>query len=109
MAYCTDCGTKAVEGAKYCYECGGKITDAIAAEAIPDRVYTVKSALDEFFRGAISESKLRDLIRQGKIPHSRLGTRVLLRDQALREWLIKQEQISAGAAYPTRRERIHIV
>ena len=107
MVYCTECGTKAVDDAKYCYVCGSAITDAAAEKEAPERVYTVKTALEEFFRGAISESKLRDLIRQKKIPHIRLGARVLLRDKALRDWLVTQEQISTAAIYPMRRERVY--
>jgi hypothetical protein len=67
--YCQECGTQAAnELAKFCAECGRKLPSATDVEDRPKKVYTVKGALTEYFQGTISESKLRDWIRQGLIP-----------------------------------------
>lgn len=90
--YCHGCGTKAYEAAKFCAECGCKLSDSVAPiEGNAQRVYTVKAALKDYFQGAIGETKLRDIIRKGKIPHTRIGTRIILREEALDKWIAEQE------------------
>ena len=34
MAFCTECGHQLVDGAKFCYECGTKVNEAIAADTV---------------------------------------------------------------------------
>lgn len=89
--YCHECGTKADETAKFCSECGCKLSDSETIEGKSRRVYTVKKALEEYFQGTIGETKLRDIIRQGKIPHTRIGVRIILREEALDKWIAEQE------------------
>ena len=59
-----------------------------------DRVYTIKTALAEYFQGALGETKLRQAIREGKIPHIRVDARILLRKSALDAWAAEQERQS---------------
>ena len=59
-----------------------------------DKIYTVKTALDEYFQGALGETKLRELLRTGEIPHARAGARILIRKKALDAWLLSQESSS---------------
>jgi excisionase family DNA binding protein len=39
-----------------------------------------------------SEFKLRDMVRLKKIPHYRIGSRILFRKVAIDEWIAAQEQ-----------------
>lgn len=54
-------------------------------------VYTVQSALTDYFRGSISEWLLRRVLRSGELPHFRIGGRILLTEEALDAWVSKQE------------------
>jgi len=53
---------------------------------------TVKEALEEVFENSISEYKLRAMLREGKIPHVKIGSKYLLRRDTLLAWMSKQEQ-----------------
>lgn len=59
-----------------------------------ERVFTVKTALTDYFQGTIGETKLREWIRRGKIPHIRIGGKIILREGTLDAWFEEQEQIS---------------
>ncbi len=59
------------------------------------RVYTVKTALCDYFQGALGETKLRELLRSGEILHTRAGAKILIREEALDNWMTTQEQKSA--------------
>jgi len=91
--YYQECGTKLPDTANFCPECGRKMLKPGKVDQ-PRHVYTVATALTEYFQGAIGESKLREAIRQGKIPHSRIGARIILREESLDAWLSEQEQRS---------------
>lgn len=65
---------------------------------MPGRIYTVKTALAEYFQGNLGETKLRELIRTGEIPHTRVGVKILLREESLDNWMAAQEQKSAPRA-----------
>lgn len=68
-----------------------------------DRKFTVKTALTDYFQGTIGETKLREAIRRGEIPHIRIGTKIILREAALDAWMAEQERISAAKnKYPLR-------
>lgn len=62
---------------------------------MPGRVYTVKTALSDYFQNALGETKLRELLRTGEILHTRAGTKILIREEALDNWMAAQEQKSA--------------
>jgi hypothetical protein len=67
-----------------------------------DRKFTVQTALRDYFQGTIGEAKLRQEIRAGYIPHTRVGARIILREAALNAWMEEQEEKSVVAAgrYP---------
>jgi|GEM_PF-1570670 len=95
--YCQECGTKANENAKFCSECGRKLFQAgNSCEDLPSRVFTVQTVIEDFFQGAIKETKLREMVRKGLIPHTRIDKRILFREEALNKWMEEQEQISVG-------------
>ena len=90
------CGNHAPEGAKFCPDCGFKLPATLKQgdEYKPDRVYTVATALTDYFQGTIGEAKLRQEIRKGRIPHVRIGTKIILRKMALDAWAAEQERQS---------------
>ncbi|MCK9327361.1 MAG: helix-turn-helix domain-containing protein [Bacteroidales bacterium] len=59
-----------------------------------DRKFTVRTALDEYFQGTIGETKFREAIRKGQIPHFRVGTKIILRQASLDKWVAEQEELS---------------
>ncbi|GAB6178996.1 hypothetical protein JCM14036_03150 [Desulfotomaculum defluvii] len=90
--YCQECGTRMPENAKFCLECGSKLAElGNFLDDKPKRIYTVQTALKEYFQGTIGETKLRSAIRQGQIPHVRVGVKILLREEALDKWMAAQE------------------
>ena len=50
-------------------------------------VMTAKQAAHEYFGGTVSYWKLLDLAKSGKIPHVRVGGRVIFRRAVLDEWM----------------------
>ncbi|MFV9566963.1 helix-turn-helix domain-containing protein [Thermoanaerobacter mathranii] len=50
------------------------------------KILTVKQAAQEFFDSTLSEGMIYILVRQKKIPHVRVGRRILLDEDALRQW-----------------------
>jgi len=60
------------------------------------RVFTIKTVLSDYFQGAIGETKLREAIRQGKIPCAYIGARIILREETLDAWFSKQEESSTN-------------
>ncbi|ERM90707.1 helix-turn-helix domain-containing protein [Caldanaerobacter subterraneus] len=50
------------------------------------KILTVKQAAQEFFGGTISQEMIYVLVRQKKIPHVRLGSRILLDEEVLQRW-----------------------
>jgi len=61
-----------------------------------DRKFTVKTALALYFQGTLGEAKLRQAIRAGQIPHTRVGSRIILREAALDAWMAEQERQSVA-------------
>lgn len=57
----------------------------------PKRVFTVQTALTDYFQGTIGETKFREAIRKGQIPHMRIGARIIIREEALNAWMAEQE------------------
>lgn len=55
------------------------------------RMFTVKTALIEYFQGAIGETKFREALRLGQIPHVRIGARIIIREASLDVWMAQQE------------------
>lgn len=66
----------------------------LTKSGIAGRVFTVKTILTDYFQGAIGETKLRELIKQGKIPHIRVGSKIMFREDALDTWFKEQGQSS---------------
>ncbi|HBV97738.1 MAG: hypothetical protein JL50_03150 [Peptococcaceae bacterium BICA1-7] len=91
--YCQECGSKAPENAKFCPECGRKMPNLLMEDR-PKRVFTVQTALKDYFQGAIGLTKFREAIRKGQIPHMRIGTRIIIREEALDKWMEGQEKQS---------------
>ncbi|MDD2585490.1 MAG: excisionase family DNA-binding protein [Syntrophomonadaceae bacterium] len=91
--FCSECGTKAVDGAKFCHECGKKLSNPSIEGQYQKRTFTVKTALEEYFQGTLGETKLRELLRKGEIPHVRVGTRILIREEALDAWMEQKEKL----------------
>ena len=58
------------------------------------RKYTIKSALADYFQGTIGESKLRELLRAGEILHIRVGTKIIIKEEALDKYMEDQEKKS---------------
>lgn len=58
------------------------------------KMYTVKTALTEYFQGTIGETTLRNAIRCGEVPHARIGNKIILRRWALDRWMEKRENES---------------
>jgi excisionase family DNA binding protein len=54
-------------------------------------IYSPKEAQREYLEGVITLNKLYDLIRQGIIPHFRLGGKIFIRREALENWIREQE------------------
>jgi excisionase family DNA binding protein len=67
-----------------------------------DRKFTIKTALSDYFQGTLGEAKLRQEIRAGRIPHTRVGTRIILRESALNGWMDEQEKQSVAKIRPLR-------
>ncbi|MCG8400853.1 MAG: helix-turn-helix domain-containing protein [Firmicutes bacterium] len=61
-----------------------------------DRKFTIKTALRDYFQGTIGETRLREAVRAGEIPHSRIGARIILREAALDDWMAEQEKLSVA-------------
>jgi excisionase family DNA binding protein len=61
---------------------------------VSGRMFTVKTALRDYFQGTLGETKLREAIRAGEIPHVRVGGRIILREDALDAWMEEQEKRS---------------
>lgn len=59
------------------------------------KMYTVKTALSDFFQGTVGETRLRESILKGEIPHTRIGKRIILREAALLAWMEEQERTSS--------------
>lgn len=56
------------------------------------RTFTVKTVLRDYFQGALGESKLRELVYRGEIPHIRIGNKIIFREESLDDWMSKQEK-----------------
>jgi excisionase family DNA binding protein len=69
---------------------------------MPGRIFTVKTALSDYFQGALGETKLRELLRSGDIHHTRAGAKILIREETLDNWMAMQEQKSAQRDLPLR-------
>lgn len=54
------------------------------------RVYTVKTALSEYFQDSLGETKFRELLRQGQIRHQRVGSKILIKEEWLDDFMNSQ-------------------
>jgi excisionase family DNA binding protein len=52
---------------------------------------TFSEAWEIFFQGKVSKDKLYSEVRAGKIPHLRVGTKILFRRTTLDAWFQQQE------------------
>ena len=53
------------------------------------RVFTIKTALDEYFQKTIGESTLRELVKKGSIQHMRAGAKILIKEEWLDQFMEK--------------------
>lgn len=90
--YCQQCGQETPDEARFCQGCGYKLGSVVQTKNRPK--YTIQTALRDYFQGTIGETKLREAIRKGQIPHIRIGSRIILREEALDNWMNEQETIS---------------
>jgi excisionase family DNA binding protein len=67
-------------------------------------IFSPKEAQQEYLEGAITLNRLYELIRQGMIPHFRLGGKIFIRRDALESWIREQEQESVK-----QRECSHVI
>lgn len=67
-----------------------------------NKIYTVKTALTDYFQGTLGETKLRELIGTGEIPVTRAGARILIREDTLNNWMAAQEEKSIQKQRPLR-------
>ena len=63
------------------------------------KMYTIKTALSDFFQGTVGETRLRESIRKGEIPSVRIGKRIILRENALLAWMEEQEKESLKQSF----------
>ena len=52
---------------------------------------TFSEAWDEVFERAISKDKLYAEVRAGRIPHTRIGSKIIFRRDTLESWFQEQE------------------
>lgn len=94
------CGFEIADDFKFCPLCGKKAdfppSDLKPREKVifADRRYTIKTVISEYFRGEIGETKLRQMVRDGEIPHFRVGNRIFFHEEALNNWAAEQERLS---------------
>lgn len=58
---------------------------------------TFTEAWEEIFNRAISKDKLYSEVRAGRVPHTRIGTKILFRRDTLEAWFREQEAINYSA------------
>jgi hypothetical protein len=61
-------------------------------------IFSPREAQKEYFEGVITLDRLYGLIRQGVVPHFRLGGKIFLRREALENWINEQELSSTRKA-----------
>lgn len=57
-------------------------------------VLTFAEAWDEVFEKAISKDKLYAEVRAGRIPHAKIGSKILFRRDTLEAWFKQQESLN---------------
>lgn len=57
-------------------------------------VLTFAAAWDEVFEKAISKDKLYAEVRAGRIPHAKIGSKILFRRDTLEAWFKQQESLN---------------
>ena len=55
-------------------------------------VLTLTEVHQYYFQGKISKDKLYSEVRAGRIPHARIGSKILFRRDTLNAWFKEQEQ-----------------
>lgn len=55
-------------------------------------IMSAKQAANEYFKNTISYWKLLELVRAGKIPYFKVGSRILFRRDALDNWISELEK-----------------
>lgn len=59
-------------------------------------VLTFTEAWDEVFEKAISKDKLYAEVRAGRIPHAKIGSKILFRRDTLEAWFMQQESLNVA-------------
>ncbi len=96
------CGYGLKENFKFCPICGEIVPKPIPEVREPnivkneERKFTVKTALTDYFQGTLGEARLRRAIRDGEIPHFRVGSRIIFSEAALNAWVAELEQASVS-------------
>lgn len=61
-------------------------------DTLPRNTLTFSEAWDEVFERSLSKDKLYSECRAGRIPHLRIGTKIIFRRNTLEMWITEQEQ-----------------
>lgn len=67
-------------------------TIIVQSEGIKRNTLTFTEAWDQVFERAISKDKLYAVVREGKIPHAKIGSKIIFRRDTLEAWFKQQEQ-----------------
>lgn len=51
---------------------------------------TVRQAVTEFFNGTVSEGLIYQACREKKLPHVKIGSRIILDEDSLKKWWEEQ-------------------
>jgi len=66
--------------------------DSLALNTLEFEVLTLAEAHKYYFQEKISKDKLYSEVRAGRIPHARIGSKILFRRDTLNAWFEEQEQ-----------------
>lgn len=67
--------------------------EAIAMLVTKRNMLTFAEAWDQVFEQTVSKDKLYDEVRAGRIPHVKVGTKIIFRRDTLESWFLEQEGV----------------
>lgn len=72
----------------------GTSAQSITHDQFYHNTLTFSEAWEQIFQRKISKDKLYSEVRAGRIPHTRIGTKILFRRETLNDWFREQEKNS---------------